>query len=151
MYKINVKYPKWKNRKSKQSFKSKMGVNIVDGKLEILKIKNPIKMKYSRPIRGEILSATVSKDNDRYYVTLNCKKVPVESLPKTDKKIDVDLGIKDSITTSEGFKSGKIELKKLDSRIDLYNKQLSNKKLGSNRWRNVRAKLNNVYYKKKIL
>ncbi|MDR2624678.1 MAG: hypothetical protein LBC39_08995 [Methanobrevibacter sp.] len=72
-------------------------------------------MKYSRPVNGEILSVTIRRENtDQYYAVINVKKSIIEVKPKTGKSIGIDLGLKDSVTCSTGFKSGKILLAKFD-------------------------------------
>jgi len=151
--KINNGYVHWKSKKnSVQNYKSKNvnnSIKIVDGKLKLPKIKNTIRMKYSRKIDGKILSATVSNENNKYFVSINVSKSISKQLPKTGKVVGIDLGIKNTIVTSDNFKSGKIIFNKLDEKISRLNQILSCRKLGSKNWHKTKTKLNKAYSKKK--
>ena len=70
-------------------------------------------MKHSRKINGEIRSATITNDNGKYFVSINETKSVVKSKKKTGKFVGIDLGIRDTIVTSDGYKSGKILLKEI--------------------------------------
>ena len=85
-YKMTCKgngWVKFKSRKnSLQSFRT-LNVKIVDGKLKLPKIKSLISMKYSREVKGDILTATISKTNsNQYFVSINVKNSPVKHLKK---------------------------------------------------------------------
>ncbi|MDR2623193.1 MAG: transposase, partial [Methanobrevibacter sp.] len=140
---------KFKNRKdSKQSYTTTY-VKIVEGKLKLPKIKETIKMKYIRPINGKILSGTVSNENNKWYISINVSKSIVTSKPKTSKIIGIDLGLKNSINCSTGFKSGKILLKKLDTKIKRLHQILAKKEIYHKNWFKTKAKLRKTYISKK--
>jgi putative transposase len=63
--------------------------------------------------------------------------------------VGIDLGLKDSITTSDGFKSGRISFKKLDAKIGRFNQILSCRVKDGKNWFKTRTKLKNIYSKKK--
>ncbi|MDR2544000.1 MAG: transposase [Methanobrevibacter sp.] len=155
--KLNNGWVKYKSRKSNKSFRTiRQGQNIklIGGKLKIPKLNSLIKMKYHQKIKGRILSATVSYENNRYFVSINVDKSPVIPKKKTGRTVGIDLGLNSSITTSlpigeDGFKSGKLEHKLQDKRIDKFEKILSRKRRCSGKWYKVKAKLNTVYRKKK--
>jgi len=148
--KASASYPKWKSKKNPvQSYKVKDSIKIINGELKLPKIKDTVKMKYTRKIDGKILSATVTNDNGKYFVSINVSKSISKLKKPTGNVVGIDLGIKDAIVTSDGFKSGKILLDKLDEKITRYNQILSCRKLGSKNWVKTKTKLNNTYSKKK--
>ena len=111
--KANHGWVKFKSRKNPlQSFRT-LNIKIINGKLKLPKIKSLILIKYSRKVKGDILTATITKNNsNQYFVSINVKNSPVKHLKKSNKKVGIDIGLKDMATFSNGFKTGKIQLKK---------------------------------------
>lgn len=63
-----------------------------------------VRIKQHRPLEGRIKNVTVSMTaGGRYYVSI-LAECDIEPLPATDRKIGIDLGIKDLAITSEGEK-----------------------------------------------
>jgi len=141
---------KFKSRKNPaQSFRT-LNIKIIKGKLKLPKINTLIAMKYSRKLQGDILTATITRNNsNQYFVTINVKNSPVKPLKKTNKKIGIDLGLKDLATFSNGFKTGKIQLKKIDNKIKRQNQILSKRVKNGCNWMKAKTKLNTLYQKKK--
>jgi putative transposase len=83
MGKANHGGVKFKSRKNPvQSFRT-LNAKIVEGKLKLPKINTLIPMKYSRKVRGDILTATISRNNsNQYFVSFNVKNSPVKQLKK---------------------------------------------------------------------
>ncbi|MEN4017585.1 MAG: RNA-guided endonuclease TnpB family protein [Methanobacterium sp.] len=150
MGKANHGWVKFKSRKNPvQSFRT-LNAKIVEGKLKLPKIKSLIPMKYSRKVRGDILTATISRNNsNQYFVSFNVKNSPVKALKKTNQVVGIDLGLKDLATFSNGFKTGKIYLKEVDNKIRRYNQILSKRVKNGCNWLKVKTKLNQLYQKKK--
>jgi putative transposase len=150
MGKANHGWVKFKSRKNPvQSFRT-LNAKIVEGKLKLPKIKSLIPMKYSRKIHGDILTATISRNNsNQYFVSFNVKNSPVKVLKKTNQVVGIDLGLKDLATFSNGFKTGKIYLKEVDNKIRRYNQILSKKVKNGCNWLKAKTKLNQLYWKKK--
>ncbi|MEN4017595.1 MAG: RNA-guided endonuclease TnpB family protein [Methanobacterium sp.] len=148
--KANHGWVKFKSRKNPvQSFRT-LNAKIVDGKLKLPKINTLIPMKYSRKVRGDILSATISRNNsNQYFVSFNVKNSPVKALKKTNQVVGIDLGLKNLATFSNGFKTGKIYLKEVDNKIRRYNQILSKRVKNGCNWLKVKTKLNQLYQKKK--
>jgi putative transposase len=63
--------------------------------------------------------------------------------------VGIDLGLKDSMTLSDGSKSGKILLKELDDKIARLNQILSCRVKNGKNWFKTKGKLNKTYSKKK--
>lgn len=141
---------KFKSKKNPvQSFRT-LNIKIIDSKLKLPKINTSIPMRYSRKVKGDILTATISKNNsNQYFVSINVKNSPVKHLKKTDKKVGIDLGLKDLATYSNGYKTGKIHLKEVDKKIERQHQILSNKVKNGCNWIKAKTKLNQLYQKKK--
>lgn len=103
-------------------------------------------MKQHREINGTIKNVTVSKtSSDKYYVSI-LVEADMESLPKTDICIGIDLGIKDLVITSDGDKYENIKtLTKYEKKLRKAQRKLSRKK-GSKKGQ---AKSNNYLKQKK--
>lgn len=82
---------------------------------------------------------TVSKTaSGKYFVSFACE-VEIDALPKTGLTVGVDIGIKDVIVTSDGFKSGAPKFTYSYARqLKHEQKSLSRKTKGSNRYQDQR-------------
>ncbi len=98
-----VGYPKFKSRhNSKQSYTAKMGIKVFEKHIQLPKL-GLVRCKFSRPLEGRIISATVSRNcAGKYFVSILCKDVEMNALPKTNKVIGLDAGLYSFLTTSEG-------------------------------------------------
>lgn len=140
-------YPKFK---SKHERKQSYTTNYTNGNIKVLsdinKIQIPkvgkIKAKLHRKFNGIIKSATISKTSTRkYYISILVDE-KIEELPKNNKKIGIDLGIKDLVITSEGIKYDNPKtLIKWEMKIAKLQRRLSRKKKGSKRYIEVKNKI----------
>ncbi len=143
------KYPKFKRKSNTQSFRlMDTAYRLKDGKLYIAKSKDPIEVRFSRPLEGEHSSITISKDAaDRYFVSF-CSEVEIESLPKVDKIIGVDLGLTDFVITSDGEKIKPLKaLIKHQTKLAKLQRRLSKKQKGSNNRNKAKIKVAKVHAK----
>lgn len=143
-----AKFPRFKTKRSKQSFRVPQDVSI-DGILLFLpKFKDGIKTKPHRKIEGKILFATISKTpTGKYYASITCetKHKPYE---KTGKSVGIDVGLKELAVLSDGtiYKN----IKSLKSRIKelkYEQRQLSKKKKGGKSRNRQRQRVALVYEK----
>jgi putative transposase len=98
----SAKFPKFKNRKSKQSFCVPQRGKVKDGRMYIAKFREGIKIQVQRPIEGEIKHITVSRNTSGQYFACICVKREIKPLPPKTKVVGVDLGIKTLATLSDG-------------------------------------------------
>ena len=123
-----------KNSYRTVSVKTTKGYNI---RIEENKIKLPklgfVKFKKSREVVGKIKSVTVSKNIlDRYYISVLCE-VEIETLPKLDTQIGIDLGLKEFCITSDNeFVSNHRHLRKSELKLKKAQRILSHRVKGSN-------------------
>lgn len=99
-------YPKYKSKKSLQSFTAYQSINCKDTKLTFFRNKINFKTseKYNQLLEThKIKQCTFKKDLcGDYWATLLIETADTKTLPKTDNKIGIDLGIKDLVITSDG-------------------------------------------------
>src|SRR5699024_9613762 len=106
-----AKYPRFKKRTHAQSIRYQLDQRQVAGMYragEFLKLPKLglLKLKWSRIPRGIPKMVTVTKDGTgRYFVSFMCEET-IQPLPQKSNGIGVDLGVKDIVVTSTGWKSG---------------------------------------------
>ena len=148
---------KFKSRKNpKQSFRvindisnnrSTKRIRIQDNCIKIPKI-GFVKFKKSREVEGKIKSVTISKNIlNQYYVSIFCE-VEITKLPKIDKDVGIDLGIKDFCITSDNKKEPNPKyLKKSELKLKKAQQTLSRRKKDSQRREKARKKVFKVHQK----
>jgi putative transposase len=147
-FKKRAKFPKFKSRKSKNSFKVPQFVKLENGKLNIPKFKEPIDLILSRKFDGKIKSCVISKTpTNEYFVSILVETEHIK-LPKTGKSVGIDLGIKDFVITSEGYKyKNNRYTKKYQTLLKRAQQHLSRKIKGSNRYELQRLKVAKLHKK----
>ena len=87
-------------------------IYIKDSYIKLPKLKSLVKIKLHRKIEGIIKSVTISKNSlDHYFVSILCEE-EIGELPKTNKNIGIDLGIKEFATMSDCTKIENLKLSK---------------------------------------
>src|SRR5690606_12445722 len=145
-FKKQNKFPRFKSKYDRQSFKVPQNVSVEDGKLVTPKLKEGIKLKLHTQMEGKPLSATISRlATGKCYVSITCE-VEHKPFDKTNKPVVVDTGIKELAILSDGssyenIKPLKIKLKKLKYE----QRQLSKKQKGSQSRNKQKRKLRLVH------
>ena len=106
MYTKQNKYPKFKNKHSRQSFTYAYPC-IKDNHLWLPKHKSWIKFSDGRTIEGKLKKVTISKDSDgTYWASILAEQdYVVPEKPKIlGKTVGIDLGLKDFAILSDGTK-----------------------------------------------
>ena len=158
-------YPKYKDKYSKNSYrtnyiknnyKNKIYENIkldlINKRITLPKLKD-IKIRgyrKTKEIKGRKINATISKEINRYYVSVLCEEDLEEKniIPKTI--VGIDLGVKDLVITSFGEKyENKKYINKYEKKIKNLQKWLSKKEKGSKNYYKVKNKIKETYKKLK--
>jgi putative transposase len=147
-----AKYPRFKKRHQSQSVRYQLDKRHVEknfsaeGKLMKLPKLGALKLKWSRCIEDVPKMATVSKDPcGRYFVSMACE-VEILPLPARRNTIGVDMGIKDVVVTSEGFKSGAAKYTYRYARqLKMAQRRLSKRRKGSNRRRRQQYRVAKIH------
>ncbi len=144
-----AKYPVFKSKKHRQKATFvQTAFSYKNGKLTLAKCKNPLNIKWSQPLPSDPTTVTVSKDQaGRYFVSCLCEFEPT-LLPVNDKKVGIDVGIKDLFVTSDGFKSGNPRhTAKYAAKLAKYQRRLAKKKLGSKNRQKAKLKVARIHAK----
>ncbi|HFD2046006.1 TPA: IS200/IS605 family element RNA-guided endonuclease TnpB [Clostridium perfringens] len=148
----SVGFPKFKSKKTNyHSFTTnnqKGTVSIDNGYIKIPKLKTRIKIKYHRKFIGSIKSCTISKtSSDKYFISI---LVDTENMTliKIDKKVGVDVGLKEFVVCSDGYRVDNPKyLRKLEKRLIKLQRDLSRKQKGSNNRYKARLKVAKLHDK----
>ncbi|PYY31012.1 IS200/IS605 family element RNA-guided endonuclease TnpB [Paenibacillus illinoisensis] len=148
----SVGFPKFKSKKTtRHSFTTNNQngtISIEDGSIKIPKLKTRIKINLHRPCIGSIKSCTISKTPSGKYVACVLVETDIAPLPKADRKIGIDLGLKSFAVTSVGeLIDNPRHLRKSEERLAKLQKDLSRKKKGSNNRHKVRLKVAKLHEK----
>lgn len=147
-----AEYPKFKKkREGYQSYRTTFtnnNIEIRDSRIKLPKL-GWVKFAKSRDIEGRILNAVISRTpTGKYFVSICCRIDDVKKLPKTDKVIGIDLGLKHFLVDSNG---SKIEhpryLIKLEKKLIREQRRFSRKEKGSNNYKKQLLRLAKVYEK----
>jgi putative transposase len=139
-FKSISKYPNYKRKSNKQSFRMPQFFNFTDNLLYLPKMGKGIKMEVHREFpKDKVRQLTITKTpTDKYFVSITVddrkeapKKVQITSNP--GKTIGIDVGLKDFAVLSNGIKiSNPKFLQKSEKLLKSRQRMLSRKKLGSN-------------------
>lgn len=142
------KFPRFKSKYDRQSFKIPQNVLVNDDKLIIPKFKEGIKINLHRELGGEPLFATIIKSTTgKYYVSITCE-VKHNPFEKTGKSVGIDTGIKYLAILSDGMKYENIKvLKSKLKKVKYEQRQLSKKQKGSNSRNKQKLKLASIHEK----
>ena len=145
----NAQFPNFKSRKHKNTFTIPQFGRLEDNKILIPKFKYGIKVKLDkREIIGKVGKMNITKTpTGKYYVSIFTEQTP-EQLPKTNKQVGIDLGIKDFVITSDGikFKNNRYT-KKYSRELKKAQQHLSRKKKGSNGFEKQKLKVAKIHEK----
>ena len=144
-----AKYPTFKSKRHRQSAEfTYRAFTFKNGELKLAKCDMPLNVRWSRELPSEPTTVTVSKDHaGRYFVSCLCEFEPT-LLPITDKKIGIDVGIKDLFVTSDGFKSGNPRhTANYAAKLAKYQRRLAKKKLGSKNRLKAKRKVARIHAK----
>ena len=154
MYTKQNKYPKFKNKHSKQSF-TYAYPRIKANRLWLPKHKSWIKFNDGRTIEGKLKKVTISKDPDgTYWASILAEQdyVVPDKLKILGKTVGIDLGLKDFAILSDGTKIINPRFAEHYAyKIKATQRHLSRKHKGSKRYEKQRLKLARLYKRVKYL
>ena len=157
-------YPKFKNRFSKQSYRtscikstykekeySNIEVDLLNRFIKLPKL-GKIKIRGYRNkerIDGKILNATISRESTcKYYVSVVVvEDILIEKVTPTTI-VGIDLGIKDLVVTSDGIKYSNLKvLMKFEKRLKRLQRKLSRQIKGSKNYLKTKEKIARLHAK----
>ena len=143
--------PKFKSKKNdiKSYTTKKVGKNIKLNKDTIVLPKiGEVKINLHRPVEGTIKRVIISKTPTGKYFASICCNVEIKPLEKIDKKVGIDVGLKEFAICSDGYRVANPKyLRKSEKRLKKLQKDLSRKQKGSNNRNKARLKVAKLYEK----
>lgn len=135
-------FPTPKKRKHTQALHFPQGFKVLEGHIQIPKMKTPIKAKFHRSIEGDVRSIVVTKTAaNNYHVSILVEK-EMPCKPKVESEVGIDLGLHDFLVASDGTKAKTPKyLRKSQRKLVKLSRQLAKKKKGSNNRAKKRLKL----------
>ena len=144
----NAQFPKFKSRKYKNTFTIPQFGKLENNKIYVPKFKEGIKVNLHREVKGEIGKMSITKTpTGKYYVSIFTEQ-QIEELPKTNKQVGIDLGLKDFVITSDNkkFKNNRYT-KKYAKQLKKAQQHLSRKQKGSNGFEKQKLKVAKIHEK----
>ena len=148
-FKKRTKFPKFKSKHSKNSFTVPQAASVAGGRLFIPKFKEGIKCHVHREIKGKVGKVTITKTpSGKYFVSVFTEEEYITTLEKTGKSVDVDMGLKVLLVTSEGetFNNNRYT-RRYECKLAKAQQHLSRKKKGSRGFENQRLKVARLHEK----
>ena len=148
-----TKFPTFKNKQAKQSFRVPQNVRLKDGKLVIPKFLEGIKCVIHQEVKEEISFCTITKNKaGQYFCSLMVEK-DIQPHKKTKTEVGIDLGIKTLIVDSNNqeyanikpYRTLKQKLKKAQRKFSKRREKTTDKK--SKRVEKLRLRLAKVHQK----
>jgi len=142
------RYPKFKKKGHQNSFYvGNDQLKVSGNRLKLPKL-DAIKMHESLRFQGEIMSATVSRTANKWFVSLTVKLLKVPTTCKNQTSVGVDLGIKSLATLSNGesFEAPK-PLTKYLNKLKRLQRSLARRKKDSHNRAKLKLKIAQVHAK----
>ena len=154
-------HPVYKRRGVKESYKtinikssykesdySNIILDLENKTIKLPKLGN-VKIRGYRHLDKEldIINATISKEANKYYVSLLVREEIKEKEIIINNAIGIDLGVTSLITTSEGIKYDKLNIKRVEKHIELLQQRLSRCIKDSNNYYKIKNKIARLHQK----
>ena len=137
-----AKYPNFKKKGIHDSFC--LANNVFHVYRKHIKLAKMAPMRMSEPLRfdGKIMSGTVSRVADKWYISITVEVRRDLTLAKTGKFVGVDLGVKDIAITSDGCKFANPRwIQKSEKKLKRLQRELARRKRASKRRERTRLRL----------
>ena len=150
-YKHTGGKPKFKSKKNDiRSYTTKMvhgNIKLNNDTITLPKI-GEVKINLHRPIEGIIKRVIISETPTGKYFASICCNVEIKPLEKVNKKVGIDVGLKEFAICSDGYRvANPKHFRKAEKRLKKLQKDLSRKQKGSNNRNKARLKVAKLYEK----
>jgi putative transposase len=142
-------FPKFKSKKDpKQSFRTRMKIQVLKDGIRIPKLKTVIYAKIHRPIEGKLKQFTISRENGKYYVSAMCEIVNDIQPVVVNKVVGIDPGIKSFLVTSDKVDVGNPKFLSSELKyLKVLQQKLSRAKKGSSNREKIKKTISTLYKK----
>ena len=137
-----AKYPKFKKKGIHDSFGlNNLNFHIDEKHVKLAKM-SPMRMAEPLRFEGKIMSGTVSRVADKWYISIAVEVRRDLTLQKTGKFVGVDLGVKDIAITSDGCKFANPRwIQKSEKKLKRLNREMARRQRASKRRERTRMRL----------
>ena len=94
--------PRYHRRKAKDSFRLDGSIRVADGRVQLPRIGAVRTKETTVKFRGRILSATIRREVDRWFVSLNVERERTDPVPILGPAVGIDLGLTSFAVMSDG-------------------------------------------------
>ena len=127
-------FPRFRSKSRYHSFTYPQAGFQLGRRLSLSKI-GEIKIKVHRPIKGQIKTLTIKRENGMWYACFSCVVEP-EPLPANDKAVGLDVGLLSFVTQSDGTKIGNPRwFQKAQKRLRRAQRRVARRQKFSKRWK----------------
>ena len=127
-------FPRFRSESRYDSFTYPQAGFQLGGRLSLSKI-GDIKIKFHRPIKGEIRTLTVKREHGMWYACFSCIVEP-EPLPPNNKAVGLDVGLLSFLTRNDGTDIGNPRLlRKAQKRLRRAQRRVARREKFSKRWK----------------
>ena len=127
-----IGFPKFKKKGRHDSFRLTGSIKIHSQSIQLPRL-GTLRLKEKTAVKGKPLSATISREADRWFVSITVEEETDPPLPIQGDPIGIDFGLISFFTTSDGNKiSSPKPLNKALKKLKRLSKNHSRKKLNSN-------------------
>lgn len=145
-FKKTSDFPNFKSKSKKQSFRVPQRFRVENNRLFVPKFAEGIRIKIHNDY-GEIRNIMISRTpTGKYYASFVCDEPAFEKLPKNNRQIGIDLGLKEFAVCSDGqrFENPKFYYKQ-EKKLKYNQRQHSKKRKQSKSREKQRRRLATVY------
>ena len=145
--------PKFKSKKNDirsyttKKVKGRKNIKLNKDTITLPKI-GEVKINLHRPVEGAIKRVTVSKTpTGKYFVSICCD-VDIKPLEKIDKKVGIDVGLKEFAICSDGYRvANPKHFRKAEKKLAKLQKDLARKQFGSKNYEKNRLQVAKLHEK----
>lgn len=142
-------YPKFKSKKdNQQSFRTRQKISLLENAIRIPKLKTPIECVVHRPVEGTIKQFTISRKNNKYYVSIMTEIEHEQKPVEIKKEVGIDLGVKTFLTRDDGIKVENPKFLEEEAKhLAKLQQKLSRTKPGSNNHKKIKHAIATLHEK----
>ena len=145
--------PKFKSKKNDirsyttKKVKGRKNIKLNKDTITLPKI-GEVKINLHRPVEGAIKRVTVSKTpTGKYFVSICCD-IDIKPLEKIDKKVGIDVGLKEFAICSDGYRvANPKHFRKAEKKLAKLQKDLARKQFGSKNYEKNRLQVAKLHEK----
>lgn len=140
-------FPKFKRRGKHDSFRYPQGVKLDGDRIKLPKI-GWVKFRKSQDIEGKIKNVTVSREMDKWKVSIQVEMDVAEPVHSSKTAVGIDMGVNRFATASDGTVIQPIHaFKKWKRKLAIEQRSLSRKQKFSSNWQKQILKVQRIHQK----